>query len=264
MASQLADAQAALSANIVELRQSGASADVVSQGEIQIAALMGLKRRLETASPATLAAIRQEIVSSVAAATKIAQQAQTATASEGQGVVGMSLVAANEAARATATAFEDDYYKKRKYEAYLHFTSPEDEAAFRRRETERKLEIEKALALETPEGTLRALTLQQAQLRDAGEHGASESPDFAGDMNNLDEAKNNLAASRAADRKAQGQVYDAKSKSADPLDAIAATPVSQKEIAALKAAGVAIAEPGAGHGVVPNASNRDARSRVPT
>ena len=264
LAADLAAAQAALSANIIALRQSGAGSDIVASGEVQLATLMQLQRQLDTATPATMAAIRAEVASCIAAASKLAEQAQTAAAGGTQSVGGMSLAAASSAARATAIAFEDDYFKRKKYEAYLHFTSPDDEAEFRRREAERKLEIEKALALNTPQGTLRALTLQEAQLKDAGGHGASESPDFASDLSNLGEAKNRLGASIAADNKAKGGTDDAKSKSADPLDAIAPAPIPQKEIAALKVAGVTIAEPGAGHGVTTNASNRETSSRVPT
>lgn len=265
LAAQLAGAQSELSANIIELRQSGASADVVAKGEIQLAALMGLQRKLEQATPATIASIRAEVASCVAAAAKIAQQAQTAEANSNQGPQSMSIAAASQAARAATASFVDDYYGKKKFDAYLHFTSAEDEEEFRRREEERREEIEKARALHTPEGDLLATKLSIEQMNDAGAHGASESSEFNKTLSKLKDAESNLVAAVAAQTPAAQNKKPQASAEVDPLDAIKPSlDASRDEIARLKAAGVIHAAEGSGHGVNVNQARQEAGQRTPT
>lgn len=71
---------------------------------------------------------------------------------------------------------------------YLQFSSPEDEEAYRKREQERKAEIDRALALHTPEGDRRAQQIMAAQLVDAKAHGADKAPEFDDLWNKTTEA----------------------------------------------------------------------------
>ena len=64
--------------------------------------------------------------------------------------------------------------------------------SYRRDEAKRKEEIEKAMALHTPEGDLKANILAIDQLKDAGAHGATASPDYAATMQNLTTTKTSL------------------------------------------------------------------------
>jgi hypothetical protein len=83
-------------------------------------------------------------------------------------------------------------YERKIFEPYLHFTSKEDEDAYRKREAETKRAIEDALKLNTPEGNLRAAELSAAQLKDAGAHGADKSPDYAPLLQQTNAAKTAL------------------------------------------------------------------------
>lgn len=177
----------------------------------------------------------------------------------------MSLATASQAARAAVTSFEDDYYKKRKFDAYLHFSSPEDEEEFRRREAERKAEIDKAHALHTPEGDLRAAHLAVDQMRDAGAHGADASPDYRPGLDKIMGAVSDLKSSMAAKPKVEAKKSESLAATDDPLDAIAPiAPIPIGDIAKLRAAGVTLAEQGEGHGVAANVAQRDTAQRSPT
>ena len=104
-------------------------------------------------------------------ASSVAGAAQAAATDAGQ----ITLAEASQNARAAVTDFTNDYFRDRKFDAYLTFKSEEDEREFRKREAERQRAIEEASALHTPAGDARALELSRAQLEDAGAHGAHSS-----------------------------------------------------------------------------------------
>jgi hypothetical protein len=261
----LADAQNSLSANIIELRQSGAAMDIVSQGEIQLASLVNLMRQVQTATPAGIASMRGDIAACVAAATKIAQQAQTAASGASQVGGSLSLAAAREASRAAVASFADDYYEKKLFDPYLRFSSPEDEQKYRRKEAERKDEIERARALQTPEGDLLANKLSTEQLKDAGAHGATASPDFQGLAVKLAGSEKALSAELKKPSPQPSHQAQVASKLIDPLDAIKPSlDASREQIAKLKSAGVLLSDAGTGHGVTVNDTRQGVGQRSPT
>lgn len=142
------------------------------------------------------------------------------------GGVQTALEAANAKARETARAFLDDYYEKRIFDPYLQFASAEEEAAFRKREAERKEAIERAVAENTPAGSRRALNLSIEQLDDAARFGADRSPEFA---------------SRRADMVASRDELDRATPPAKPAPANAEEK-ADAALAALRAAGVTVAD----------------------
>lgn len=198
MSAELAAAQGGLSSSLIELRSAGnADSSLIGQAEQQLALLLSLRSQLATASGKQLPAIGAEIAAVVTAATSTARAAQHAAAA---GSNQMSVGQASQVARAAVADFEDDYFKKRKFDPYLQFKSEEEERAFREREAKRQAEIQKALALHTPEGDLRAAQLSEAQLRDAGAHGADRSPDYAPTLEKLSAATDTLQAAIDAER----------------------------------------------------------------
>lgn len=219
LAEQVASAQAELSTNLIALRSSGnADPTIIAQGDAQLGALLALKQKLSNASPATLAMVRAEITAAVAVAANVAQQAQAAlTAGNGPGLPA-NLAAASQAARSAVTSFTEDFYEKKIFDPYLRFATPEDEERYRRDEAKRKEEIEKALALHTPEGDLRANTLALDQLKDAGVHGADQSPEYASRVSTLTTTKEVLAA--------EIEKKNAPERSQDRLGAVASAPVT--------------------------------------
>lgn len=156
--------------------------------------------------------IGAQIASVVATASATARQAEQATSNGAGGAV--SLATASQAARQAVTDFENEYH--RKLDPYLHFASPEDEERYRREEAERKAEIEKAMALHTPQGDLRANKLALDQLNDAGVHGATASPDFETMRQRLQASQTTLSAAIT---------------SADPARAQAAPDAGTRDIA---------------------------------
>lgn len=158
----------------------------------QMSRLSGLQHRIERAHGGGLAAIRAEVMASVAATQTMAQQARS-TVTNAQAAE-VALHAASAAARREVTSFAADFYERKIFDPYLRFDSPEDEAAYRQRAEQRQREIEKAMAEGTPAGTLRAAELSIAQLKDAGVHGADQSPEFEARLNGLTNTRNALAA----------------------------------------------------------------------
>ena len=201
----------------------------VALAEAQLQVLAGLQRRVDQARGADLVSIRGEVLAISAAAQLAAQQARSSSAMS----AAASIQDASERARKTVLGLVDDYYEKKVLDPYLRFSSPEDEAEYRKREAERQAAIQKALAEGTPQGNLRAAQLMEDQLRDAGAHGADRSPDFAPMTDRLraDEA----ALSQALGEPAATTVKAEATKAVDPLDAIApatAVIVSETEHAA--------------------------------
>lgn len=225
-----------------------------------MAFLLSLKRQLTTAGVKQLAAISTEIAQVVASASSTARAAQQASTGSGQIAPGQ----ASQMVREAVADFEDDYFKKRKFDAYLQFTSEEDERAFRERERERQAEIQKALAQHTPEGDLRAGMLAEEQLRDAGAHGADRSPDF---QPLLDKVASSNAALATQVEATNGKRAEAGApQKADPLDAPAgASSIPPELLASLRASGLKVPDQeGTGHGIAQSATKATERgSSVP-
>lgn len=192
---------------------------------------------------------------SQAAAT--AREAQQASA--GGGGNNTSLASAQRAAREAVNEFEDAYFKQRKFEPYLQFKSEADERAYREREAERQAEIERAKAQGTPEGDKRAADLSLDQMRDAGDHGAKCSPDFAPLYKKVHDADAALTSQLERDKPETRALATAKADPHAGADLPTAN-VSADLLAKFKASGVVVADQtGTGHGV--NASVALAQDR---
>lgn len=246
---QVASTQAQIESDIEQLRRAaavGGDAAALAQAEGQLQGLSNLQRRIEHAGPGALAAIRAEVVAFVAASQVTAQLLRTATATAQAAEV--ALHAASEADHRTVSDLADDVFGKKKYDAYLRFSSTEDEEAYRARSDDRERYIRDQLALGTPEGNLNAARAMREQLKDAGAHGADAHPDFAGDTAKNDLAFQQLATAMQAvspkrDEIERGAITSTETAATLPsdLDAVAAQ---------LRAAGVVGAAPSAkGHGV---------------
>lgn len=144
----------------------------------------------------SLVSIRAEVAAFVAAAQVIANQAVASAATAQTAEAALHL--ASEAARREATSFVEDFYEKKIFDPFLGFASAEDEAAYRKREVERERAIKEALAEGTPAGNLRANQLAIDQLKDAGAHGADQSPDYQPSINRLEASRDVLEAQIAA------------------------------------------------------------------
>ena len=193
-----------------------------------------------------LSAIRAEVAASVAATQALVQQTQS-----GSSLVlsaQAALVAASEAARRTTTDFMHDYYDRHLFDRYLKFASTEDEEEYRRREQERKAAIEKAQAEHTPQGDLRANKLAIEQLKDAGAHGADQSPDYKPELDRLKGSQTSLerAIGQPAKAAAQDRISAATSGTAD---APGNAGLSPDLIAGLKNVGITPPSQIDGHGV---------------
>lgn len=209
---------------------------MLAASRILLANVSGLLRAVGAASLGQLAAMRGEVSAATAAATELASEASSSSAN---GTAANANLSPAQRARAAIEALHRDIFENRVLDPYLQFASPEEEEAYRERERERKQEIDRALALGTPEGLRRAADVTQEQLRDAGEHGADRSPDFAGMMSQIGSAKESINAPTTASQ-AQAQLpHPPSSEVAD----IAAT---------LRAAGLSsdvAAHDGSGHGL---------------
>lgn len=233
LAEQLTGAQNELSSNLISLRSSGtADPSLIAQGDAQLGALLALKQQLANASPATLTKVRAEIAACVATASSIAQQAQAATTAGNAAGSATTLAAASSAARSAVTSFTEDFYEKKIFDPYLRFASAKDEERYRREETKRKEEIEKALALHTPEGDLRANTLALEQLKDAGAHGADQSPEYASRISTLTATKEAL--SGEIDKKQAPERTQERIEAAASAPAVDAPTIPPEMLAALR------------------------------
>lgn len=187
----------------------------------------------------------------VASAGATARQAQQATAS---GISGSpNLASASQAAREAVHDFQDAYFKDRKFDPYLQFASAEDERKFRERENERQEAIQRALAQNSPEGNLKANQLALDQLKDAGAHGATRSPEYETMRKSLQASQDDLSAAITSSQPAPSQTTSKASAAPgkDIADDVApAAVVPQDVIAALRATGVKPTDPQVeGHGV---------------
>lgn len=179
----IAAAQIDIAYAIAELARSGADSSALTS---QNSALQHLQRTVGSANLGSLLALRGEVAATASSATNLANQAINSAASSAAAQASLTPA---ERARASIEALNRDLFEKRVLDPYLRFNSPEDEEAYRKRERERKEEIDRAMALGTPEGLRRAAELTHDQLRDADEHGAGRSPDFGRLMNRANEAR---------------------------------------------------------------------------
>lgn len=254
---QLASAQLALEAAIADLVRSGADSATLAISRSQLTSVISLRQQIGASSSSALAHLRSEVASAATAALATAQQASGATGNADRAGGSMT----PQAARQTIETIGHDIFDRKVLDPYLQFSSAEDEAAYRKREQERKAEIDRALALHTPEGDRRAAELTRTQLDDAKAHGADRSPDYAWLSSQTDEALNALKSpTREATPdagKSKASTRAAVSLSGDDLGDV---------MAALKAAGVESNSgdaPSGGHGVSKIAAGANAQ-KTPT
>ena len=189
------------------------------------------------------------IANSVANAGTIAQQVSDAVTTAQNTAAAQLLATASDAARGAVTSFEKDFYERKIFDPYLHFTSKEDQDAYREREAERKAALDRERAKGTPEGDLRALNLSIAQTEDAGAHGAAASTTYQPMLDGMRSARANLAQQMSSQAKSADQEI-ADAATGDTKNVAASTTVSPDLIASFRAAGVAVAEQNTeGHGV---------------
>lgn len=220
----------------------------------QMSRLAGLQHRIESASGAGLAAIRAELMASVAASQTLAQQTRSTVANAQAAEVALHAASA-EAHRVTGD-FVRDFYERKIFDPYLTFGSRDEERAYREREESRQRAIEEARALGTPEGELRALQLAKEQLLDAGRYGAAENPNYRPMLGRIDDAITPLEQSIYARPEAKQEAHDA-------FDSAEAALVSPDLIAVLRATGAGIADQAqTGHGVSLNVVREASATRT--
>jgi hypothetical protein len=174
---RLLNAQADLEPALAQLHQGGDAA-LIAQGEAQRDTLAGLQRALATSGPANLTAIRAAITAAISASAGFTQQARgSAVQTEAA-----ELAATRSESRQQVQSLMRDMHR---FDPYLSFASPEDEAAYRTREAERRAYIEREHARGTPEGDLNASGAAVGQMVDADAHGAGRSPEFRQRWNEL-------------------------------------------------------------------------------
>jgi hypothetical protein len=188
----LSAAQIDIANAIAELARSGAdSAALANQG----LALQQLQRTVGSANLGSLLALRQDVANAATSATMLANQTISTTPNPAAAQAQQS---PTERARQTLQSIATDLFDNKVLDPYLQFDSAKDEEEYRKRERERKSEIDRAMALGTPEGLRRANGLIQDQLRDAEAHGAARSPDYAGLVQRADAATADLQQSLQA------------------------------------------------------------------
>jgi hypothetical protein len=239
----IAVAQIEIANAIAELARSGAdNAALTNQSQ----ALQQLQRTVGSANLGSLLAVRSEVAATASSATNLANQAiATATSA----AAAQANLTPAERARANIEALSHDLFERKVLDPYLEFNSPEDEAAYRKREAERDEARKRALALGTPEGDRRATEIVRDQLLDAGAHGAYRSPDFAAMMLRANAATADLQPSPRTTEQSSNASEVQSAKGAErlvPDDGLGDI------LATLKAAGVttsAMQASDAGHGV---------------
>lgn len=242
-------AQAQIEKQLAQLQDAasrGAEGTPLAQANAQLLGLSRLQQRIAHSDAIGLSAMRGEVAAFIAASQALAQQAKSAETSLVEPAQA-ALYAASMASRSSVTGFIHDYYDQRIFDRYLRFSSTEDEAEYRRREEERKHDIEKAMAEHTPQGDLRANELATDQLKDAGEHGADRSPQYQPMLDGLEKGRQKLEGQLAAAAKSSGQT-------ASPTNAAPApqqdAPLPPEVVARLRQAQVTVADQTQdGHGV---------------
>jgi hypothetical protein len=247
----LARAEADLTALIERLKQAGDST-MMHGAQDQLAAIQGLRQQVATAGLLTLISLSSNVSASVASTATVVAQGQAVA---DRAVAAAELAKADAEARQSVAGFMDDYYKKRIFDPWLRFASKDDEEAFRQRERERQEAIARAQAKHTPEGDLEANRLSIEQLKDAGAHGADQSPVYGHMMRGLTASKDQLSAAiEAPKQKASAERLDAAGDGGDVQKAAAA--VDPAVLAAF--ASVASPEQGPdGHGLTTKIAKSD-------
>lgn len=253
---RIAAASFELEARLAEISRAAGAASGGGEAKAQLAQLTALSRSVGTASPASLATLRTEITANLTAASNLAQQIRT-EAVAGQAIRAAEFAAINENTRSTVQSLHADLYERRIFDPYLKFDSPEEEAAYRKREAQAQRYVTEQLAKNTPQGNLNAGGAVAGQMLDAEAHGAGASPDFAPRWEQLradlgkqrrmveseglstEEYDRNLQTSVRRFMKAKGvpeAEIEAKLKTAaDPLDAAQPYMDSAKDAETLKA-----------------------------
>lgn len=233
LTSAIAAAQIDIANAIAELARSGAdSAALANQGH----ALQQLQRTVGSANLGGLLSLRSEVAAASSSATALANQAISTAAIA---ITANANLSPTERARASIAALSRDLFENKVLDPYLQFTSAKDEEDYRKRERERKEEIDRAMALGTPEGVRRAGELAEDQLRDAGAHRADRSPEFGRLM-----ATANVAQELTTNTVMQGTAHP----SAEPAPSNDVADIA----ATLRAAGLSAAPPTSnegGHGL---------------
>lgn len=182
---QLVVAQFDIEAAIGELARSGASTGPLLT---QLQNLTQLQRQVGTATPATLAMLRADVGAAVSQSQSVAQDARgTGAANTADSASVISLAATS---RAQVSDIMRDMHQ---FDRELDFTSPEEEAAYRQREAERRAYIAQEQDKHTPEGDLNAAGGAVGQMADAKAHGA-DSPEFQKRWNELADSTQKLRA----------------------------------------------------------------------
>ena len=110
----------------------------------------------------------------------------------------MSLAATSAESRSEVQSLSHDVFTDHLFDAYLRFSSPQDEADFHKRSAEAQKYIDRQLARHTPEGDLNADGGMIGEMLDLHAHGAGSSPDFMPRWNSLvEKAERQRAAMRA-------------------------------------------------------------------
>jgi hypothetical protein len=129
-------------------------------------------RSVATSGPEKLAAMQTQIAAALAASAATASEARTGT---GRASEAAELAAASANSRQQVQSLLRDLNR---FDPYLSFDSPEAEAEYRRRQSDRTGFIEQQLARGTPQGDLNANAAALGQLVDAEAHGAGNAPSF--------------------------------------------------------------------------------------
>ena len=206
---QLAVAQLAVEAAINELSRYGADSAALAPLRSQLTGLIGLRQSIATASGQTLAQLRAQVAATADAATASAQQAQS---SANSGANGPTMTA--QRARQAIAEVGHKLFDEQALDPYLQFSSPEDEAAYRKREEERRAAYEREMEKHTTAGDRRAAEIVNMQLADAKAHGAERSPQFGAMERDMQQATtvlmhpDNQAGVAAAARRSPTKAYD--------------------------------------------------------
>lgn len=186
MVGQLVVAQFDLETVITALMRSGGDA---ATAQTQLQNITQLRQQIGTASPTALAALRSEIVAAVAQSQSAVQDARTA-ASGAVAADGATVASLASTSREQVNSLMRDMHR---FDKELDFDTPQEEAAYRQREAERRAFIEQEQRKGTPQGDLNAAGGALGQMADAHAHGA-DSPAFQQRWNELADSTQKLRA----------------------------------------------------------------------
>jgi DNA-binding transcriptional MerR regulator len=145
----------------------------------QLQSIAGMERAIARGNPAALVAMRGEIAAAALSSAAMVQQVRDSSGEQSQAA---ALANVSSESRQQVQSLMRDMHQ---FDPYLRFSSPEDEAAYRRREAERQAYIAREQARGTPDGNLNASAGAIGQMVDAKAHGAGDSPEFRQRWNEL-------------------------------------------------------------------------------